>query len=516
MKIERAILSVSNKEGLPDLARRLHGAGIELISTGGTGKALTQEGIPYQPISDVTGFPEILDGRVKTLHPGVHAGILARRDLQDHLDALQELKIGLIDLVVVNLYPFIETVRKRPDSMEEAVENIDIGGPALIRAAAKNHESVTVVVDPADYPEVWAEMQANDGAIGRDTRLRLARKAFQHTAAYDAAIAAFLAERDRGPQLPASLTFSLQKVQDLRYGENPHQSAAFYRSAAAPASALSAARLLQGKELSFNNLLDLNAAWQLIQEFNHSACAIIKHTNPCGVAAADSLPEAYRKALSCDPVSAFGSIIAFNRALDAETAEALLGLFVEGIVAPAFDEAALEAFRSKKNLRILEMPEASPRGARDDFDLKTVSGGFLVQHPDRYFVREQDLKAVSRRAPEDDEVAELLFAWKVCKHVKSNAIVYCRDGQTIGIGAGQMSRVDSARIGAEKARSPLQASVMASDAFFPFRDAIDEAAKRGVRAVIQPGGSIRDAEIIDAIDEHDMAMVFTGIRHFRH
>lgn len=515
MKIERAILSVSNKEGLSELARRLHGAGIQLISTGGTGKTLTQEGIAYRPISEVTGFPEILDGRVKTLHPGVHAGILARRDLQAHLSALQELKIGLIDLVVVNLYPFIETVRQNPDSMEKAVENIDIGGPAMIRAAAKNHESVAVVVDPADYPEVWAEIQAT-GGVSQDTRLRLARKAFQHTAAYDAAIAAFLAGSDRVSQLPASMTLSLQKVQDLRYGENPHQSAAFYRSATEPAASLSAARLLQGKELSFNNLLDLNAAWQLIQEFDRSACAIIKHTNPSGVAVADSLLEAYRKALSCDPVSAFGSIISVNRTVDSETAQAMLELFVEGIVAPAFDEAALEAFSSKKNLRILKMPETSPRRAEPEFDLKTVSGGFLVQHPDRYFIREQDLKTVSKRKPEANEVAELLFAWKVCKHVKSNAIVYCRDGQTIGIGAGQMSRVDSARIAAEKAQFPMQDSVMASDAFFPFRDAIDEAAKRGVRAVIQPGGSIRDADIIDAIDENGMAMVFTGIRHFRH
>lgn len=520
MKIEVALISVSDKTGVIELAGRLVEMGIRILSTGGTGRALQKAGVPFTPVSEHTGFPEILDGRVKTLHPRIHAGILARHDQESHQEILQEHDIPPIGLVVVNLYPFTRTVSKPDVTLNDAIENIDIGGPTLVRAAAKNHSSVTVVVDPADYSRVVAEMMAGGKKTSKELRFELARKAFQHTAAYDLAISGYLEGLDRGEgELAPVLSLSLSREQVLRYGENPHQRGALYRPQFAPPTGLVAARQHQGKQLSFNNYLDLDAAWGLIQEFEEPACAILKHNNPCGVALGDDPVEAYAKALECDPVSAFGSIVAFNRTIDDRTAEEMAGLFVEAVLAPAYTGEALSVFGRKKNLRVMELlpPSGSDAGsAQGDFDVKRVAGGFLVQDRDLFFVKESDLKAVTERKPDADEVRDLLFNWAVCKFVKSNAIVLGKDGRTIGIGAGQMSRVDSVKIAVEKAQSSLEGAVMASDAFFPFRDGIDEAARNGIRAVIQPGGSVRDEEVIAAADEHEIVMVFTGIRHFRH
>ena len=517
MVIQTALVSVSNKEGVVDFCRELVALGIRVLSTGGTAKLLRQEGIKVDAVSDYTGFPEILGGRVKTLHPRIHGGILALHDDPAHRQVLEEHGISPIGLVVVNLYPFVQTIQKEGVTLPEAVEQIDIGGPSMIRAAAKNFRYVTVVVDPADYPKVIAQMKVNGCQTSAEDRFRLAGKAFAHTSVYDSAIAAYLHQQESGAQsaagvLPAAISLSLTKQADLRYGENPHQRAALY-SAGAP-TGLVAAKQLQGKELSFNNYIDLQAAAGVATEFDEPFCAIIKHTNPCGAAVGASLAEAYERALECDPVSAFGSVIGFNRVVDPQTAEKMGSLFVEAVIAPGYEPAALELFSHKKNLRVMENSGRQLGSA--EFDFKKISGGFLVQDQDLHYLTEKDLKVVSQRAPEPGEIRDLLFAWSIAKHVKSNAIIYVKDKRTVGVGAGQMSRVDSARIAVQKARVPVAGAVMASDAFFPFRDGIDEAAKSGIRAVIQPGGSVRDDEVIQAANEHGMAMVFTGIRHFKH
>lgn len=515
MKVELALLSVSDKTGLTEFGRELAALGIQMLSTGGTAKSLREAGLPVTGVSEHTGFPEILNGRVKTLHPKIHAGILARTSEPEHRETLQAQGIPAIGLVVVNLYPFQRTVSREGVGLEEAIEQIDIGGPTMVRAAAKNFEHVAVVVDPADYARIVEQLKA-EGAVSRNLRFELARKAFSHTAAYDAGISAWLEGRF-GEPLPGTLHLSLRQEAILRYGENPHQQAALYRQSGLPPEGIVAAVQKHGKQLSFNNYLDLDGAWNLAREFESTGCAIIKHTNPCGAALGETVKEAYLRALECDPVSAFGSIIACNREVDADAAEEMGKLFVEAIVAPSYTPEALEILERKKNIRIMEIPPppTHPNPYRG-FDFKRIDGGLLVQDRDRHQLGGDDLKVVTQRAPTAEEMAELRFAWVVCKHVKSNAIVYTRDCRTLGIGAGQMSRVDSARIAAEKCRSELAGAVMASDAFFPFRDGLDEAAQRGIRAVIQPGGSVRDEEVIQAADEHGMAMVFTGVRHFRH
>ena len=519
MKIRTAVVSVYDKEGVVELAQRLTDMGVRILSTGGTSQVLKQAGIPVVAISDYTGFPEILEGRVKTLHPRIHGGILARHDDPAHQQVLEENNISPIGLVVVNLYPFVQTIQKPDVSREEAIEQIDIGGPTMIRAAAKNHQHITVVVDPADYSEVLAEMSDQGGETSEAKRRSLARKAFHHTAAYDTAIAGYFHNLESDEEeLPSVIDLGLQQINTLRYGENPHQKAALYQPLFLPPAGLIGAKQHQGKELSFNNYLDLESAWSLCREFQGSACAIMKHTNPAGAALGSGLAEAYQRALACDPISAFGSIIAFNREVDEKTAKLISSLFVESVIAPAYHSAALEIFAKKKNLRVMEMEEEvlSGEDTGEGFDFKKISGGFLVQEKDLLKAAATELKTVTERAPTKEETRDLRFAWTVCKHVKSNAIVLARDEQTLGIGAGQMSRVDSVRLATQKAALSLENCVMASDGFFPFRDAIDEAAQAGVRAVIQPGGSIRDAEAIGAANEHKMAMVFTGIRHFRH
>jgi len=516
-KIRRAILSATDKTGLVDFARRLAGLGIELISTGGTAKLLRDSGIGVKDISELTGFPEMLDGRVKTLHPKVHGGILHRREDPKHVAAIAEHGIAPIDMVVVNLYPFEKTAAKPGVAFEELIENIDIGGPSMIRSAAKNFHDVAIVTSPSDYDSIADELGRSGGSLALATKWRLAQKAFATTAAYDSAIAStlervnadtFQLQSDSGV-FPPVLRFSFQKTLDLRYGENPHQKAAMYSDGSG--AGVANARQLQGKELSYNNIVDLQAAWDLAQEFEEPVCAIIKHTNPCGVGNGNSLAEAFKRALECDPVSAFGGVIGVNRPLDGGAAEEMHKLFLEVIAAPAFDEAAKARFASKKNLRLVEVVPATQKWV-----LKNVSGGMLVQDTDVRPLQDADLKIVTKRAPTPEEMRALLFAWKVCKHVKSNAIVYARDGQTVGVGAGQMSRVDSAKIGAMKAQLPLKGTVAASDAFFPFPDGVEEIAKAGATAIIQPGGSQRDPEVIEAADRLGLAMLFTGVRHFRH
>ena len=516
----QALLSVSDKTGLVEFARGLSRLGIRLLSTGGTAKTLADAGLAVTEVGDYTGFPEMLDGRVKTLHPKVHGGILARRDLPAHVAALEKHSIPPIDLVVVNLYPFRATVARPGCKLDDAIENIDIGGPTLVRAAAKNWQHVGVVVDPADYPALLSEL-ASGKALSTATRFALARKAFTHTAAYDGAISNWLTARGAdGAATPFPDAFNLQvaKVQDLRYGENPHQAAAFYRDLEPSPGTIATYRQLQGKELSYNNIGDGDAAWECVKAFDGPACAIVKHANPCGVAVADGPLAAYRKALATDPVSAFGGIIAFNCPVDAATVEAVAAQFLEVLIAPAYTADALAAIAQKKNVRVLEiaLPLAAPPA---QLDLKRVGGGLLVQTADVDRVDAAGLKVVTRRSPSPAELSDLLFAWRVAKFVKSNAIVFCRDGRTLGVGAGQMSRVDSTRIAAMKAKSAnltLEGSVAASDAFFPFRDGLDVVADNGAIAVIQPGGSVRDEEVIAAADERGIAMVFTGMRHFRH
>ncbi len=515
-RIQRAILSVTDKTGLVDFARKLHALGIELISTGGTAKLLRDSGISVKDISELTGFPEMLDGRVKTLHPKVHGGILHRREDAMHVAAVKEHGIQPIDMVVANLYAFEKTAAKPGVRFEELIENIDIGGPSMIRSAAKNFRDVAVVTSPVDYDAIAAELQRDGGHLSKETKWRLAQKAFATTAAYDSAIASTLERISADnfqPQpettFPSTLRFSLHKTVDLRYGENPHQRAAMYSDGSGVGVAN--ACQLQGKELSYNNIVDLQAAWDLAQEFTEPVVAIIKHTNPCGTATGKTLAEAYKRALECDPVSAFGGVIGVNRPVDLEAAEEMHKLFLEVLAAPAFDEAAKAKFSSKKNLRLVEVAPANQK-----WILKNVSGGMLVQDADVRPLQDADLKVVTRRPPTPEETRAMLFAWKVCKHVKSNAIVYARDGQTVGVGAGQMSRVDSAKIGAMKAQLPLKGTVAASDAFFPFPDGVEEIAKVGATAIIQPGGSQRDAEVIEAADRLGLAMLFTGVRHFRH
>ncbi len=511
-KVQRALLSVSDKSGVVELARALAALGVELLSTGGTAKLLQKEGLAVTEVSSYTGFAEMLDGRVKTLHPKIHGGLLARRDDPQHMQAIRTAGIAPIDLLVVNLYPFAATVADPDCTLETAIENIDIGGPAMLRAAAKNHAAVTVLVDPADYARVLSELRT--GGVSEATRFALAKKAFAHTAAYDGAIANYLSSRDGA--FPETLTLQLEKLQDLRYGENPHQRAAFYRDARAVAGSLAAYRQAQGKELSYNNIADADAAWECVKTFGEPACVIVKHANPCGVATAHNLLEAYDKALRCDPVSAFGGILAFNRALDRATAEALGRQFAEVIVAPRVEPEAQKELAARANLRVLEVPMSHEVQAHD---YKRVGGGLLVQTSDAGLLDEKELKVMTKKKPSDAQRADLLFAWRVAKFVKSNAIVFCAGGATLGIGAGQMSRLDSVRVAALKAKDAkldLKGAVVASDAFFPFRDGLDALAAAGAAAVIQPGGSVRDAEVIAAADEHGIAMLFTGMRHFRH
>ena len=515
-KIQRAILSVTDKTGLVDFAGKLSVLGVELISTGGTAKLLRDSGISVKDISELTGFPEMLDGRVKTLHPKVHGGILHRREDPKHVAAVAQHGIAPIDMVVVNLYAFERTAAKPSVAFEELVENIDIGGPSMIRSAAKNFHDVTVVTSPADYTAIADELSHCGGSLSLATKWRLAQKAFATTAAYDSAIASTLERISADSfQLPAdeafppTLRFSFHKTLDLRYGENPHQKAAMYSDGSG--AGVANARQLQGKELSYNNIVDLQAAWDLAQEFDEPVVAIIKHTNPCGTATGKTLAEAYKRALECDPVSAFGGVIGVNRPLDGDAAEEMHKLFLEVIAAPGFDGAAAAKLASKKNLRLVDVVPASQKWV-----LKNVSGGMLLQDADMRPLQDADLKVVTKRPPTGEETRAMLFAWKVCKHVKSNAIVYARDGQTVGIGAGQMSRVDSAKIGAMKAQLPLKGTVAASDAFFPFPDGVEEIAKAGATAIIQPGGSKRDPEVIEAADRLGLAMLFTGVRHFRH
>ena len=526
-RITQALLSVSDKTGLVEFARGLHRLGVVLLSTGGTAKALQGAGLPVTEVGDYTGFPEMLDGRVKTLHPKVHGGILARRDLPEHVAALRAHGIPPIDLVVVNLYPFRETVAAPGCTLDDAIENIDIGGPTMVRAAAKNWQHVGIVVDPADYGPLVAELDANGGALSAATRFALASKAFSHTASYDGAISNWLTAR--GPDgtavaFPGRLNLQAEKVQDLRYGENPHQSAAFYRELRPAPGGIATYRQLQGKELSYNNIGDSDAAWECVKSFadlgDDAACVIVKHANPCGVAIAATPLEAYRKAFATDPVSAFGGIIAFNRPVDAATLEAVSAQFVEVLLAPGYTDDALAVIRKKANVRVLEIALApSPLAVSGSWDWKRVGGGFLVQTADEQKIVRAGLRVVTKKAPTKAQFADLLFAWRVAKFVKSNAIVYCSGGQTLGVGAGQMSRVDSARIAAIKANNAglsLAGSVVASDAFFPFRDGFDVVADNGAVAVIQPGGSVRDDEVIAAANERGIAMAFTGVRHFRH
>ena len=517
--IKQALISVSDKSGVVEFARGLARFRVALISTGGTAKLLRDAGIAVTEAGDYTGFPEMLDGRVKTLHPKIHAGILARRDLASHVAALGAAGIPAIDLVVVNLYPFGQTVARPDSTLADAVENIDIGGPAMVRSAAKNYHHVAVATDPADYAALLQEMASANGALGAETRFRLAQKAFSHTAAYDGAISNYLTAVDAAGKpsgFPRHLNLQFGLAQILRYGENPHQSAAFYRDLEPAAGSLGNFRQLQGKELSYNNIADADTAWECVKTFAQPACVIVKHANPCGVATGGSTLEAYRKAFATDSTSAFGGIIAFNRALDAPAAEAVAQQFVEVVIAPAVTDGAAAVLGHKANIRVLAV--ALESGATV-FDMKRVGGGLLVQTPDNVNVSAAQLKSVTQVKPTPTQLDDLLFAWRVAKFVKSNAIVFCGSGQTLGVGAGQMSRVDSARIASMKAVNAglsLTGSVVASDAFFPFRDGVDVVAQAGARAIIQPGGSLRDDEVIAAADEHGIAMVFTGVRHFRH
>jgi phosphoribosylaminoimidazolecarboxamide formyltransferase/IMP cyclohydrolase len=551
--IRRALLSVSDKTGIVDFARELSRMNVELISTGGTAQSLRDAGIEVREVSDVTGFPEMMSGRIKTLHPRIHGALLALRDDESHMAATREHGIEMIDMLVINLYPFEQTIARKGVTLEEAIEQIDIGGPAMIRSAAKNFRDVAVVVSPTAYAEIIREMRENACALSLATRGRLAVQAFQRTAAYDSYVSRYLhpkldresyekiehiddydlAEDSPHNALWPSLALKLKKAFDLRYGENPHQFAALYKKyedrivtlayarenlltkeqEASERAGIAAAELLNGKEMSFNNYIDADAAWQLVCDFDEPVCAIIKHTNPAGVASGATAEEAYRRALATDPVSAFGGIVAFNRAIDEAAARAVTEIFTEVILAPEYEEAALEILRAKKNLRVLRAAKLS----RDEsLEFRTISGGVLAQTRDVRRLTRDDLTVVSKRAPSDEEINSLLFAWTVCKHTKSNAIVYARDSQTIGVGAGQMSRVDSVKLGAMRAQLPVEGSVLASDAFFPFRDGVDEAARHGITAVIQPGGSVRDEEVIAAANEHNLAMVLTGIRHFKH
>ncbi|MFN0100895.1 MAG: bifunctional phosphoribosylaminoimidazolecarboxamide formyltransferase/IMP cyclohydrolase [Bryobacteraceae bacterium] len=515
-KIERALLSLTDKTGAVEFARGLRELDVDLISTGGTAKLLKDAGIPVYDVSEVTHFPEMLDGRVKTIHPNIAGGILAMRSKAEHMEALEQHAIPTIDLVVVNLYAFERIAANKDATVADLIENIDIGGPTMIRAAAKNWQDVAVVTSPGDYAAVLAELKASNGDLSRKTHWNLAVKAFHLTAAYDRAISNRLADisiegegfRDERPRLPRTLDLRVPRALDMRYGENPHQKAALY---AAGAGGVAGGQQLQGKELSYNNLVDLDAAWQLVCEFTQPASVIVKHTNPCGCAERATLAESYRKAFEADPVSAFGGVLAFNRTVDGETASEIVKTFIEAVAAPDFDAAAVEILAAKKNLRLVRV-----KAADDDFVVKGIGGGYLVQTPDYATLDRTTAKIVTERQPTEEEWRGLAFAWKVVKHVKSNAIVYAREGQLLSAGAGQMSRVFSVEIGAKKSVLPLVGSVLASDAFFPFPDGLEAAAAHGVMAVIQPGGSVKDADVIAAADRLGVAMVLTGVRHFRH
>ena len=549
-RIRRALISVSDKTGIVDFARELSSFGVEIISTGGTAKTLRDADITVREVSEITGFPEMMDGRVKTLHPRVHGGLLAVRDNPDHVAAMEQNGIEPIDMVVVNLYPFVETIIRQGVTREEAIEQIDIGGPAMVRSAAKNARDVAVVVLTSSYDNIIYEMRSRDGSLSFATRERLAREAFKQTGIYDMMISSYL-ESEGSPspfgigigsgggsgmafssvsgstipgdvaaefsveefkgQLPSQSSWSIGKLTDLRYGENPHQIAALYQMS--QRGGVANAEVLSGKEMSFNNYVDADAAWSLVTDFEQTACAIIKHTNPAGVGLGTTAAHAYTKALATDPISAFGGIVAFNQTVDAKAAEEVIKIFTEVLIAPDYDLAALEILKTKKNLRVLRLKNER---AFKRLEFRQIRGGMLVQTADDHKLDPQQLKVVTTRKPTEEEIRALLFAWTVCKHTKSNAIVYARDGQTVGVGAGQMSRVDSVKIGVMRAQLPVAGSVLASDAFFPFRDGIDEAAKHGITAVIQPGGSIRDDEVIAAANEHGLAMVFSGIRHFKH
>ncbi|MBW8073085.1 MAG: bifunctional phosphoribosylaminoimidazolecarboxamide formyltransferase/IMP cyclohydrolase [Ferrovum sp.] len=519
MTLQRALLSVSDKTGLIELAQVLHHLDIELLSTGGTAQALRDAKIPVREVSDLTGFPEMLDGRVKTLHPKIHGGLLGNRDIPSHQEAMTRHGIDPIDLVVVNLYPFRETIAQPGVTLEEAIENIDIGGPAMVRSAAKNHVHVAVVTDPTDYPRLIDELERNRGALSAATRFELAVKAFSHTAEYDGAIATYLSGLNAASQAdgyPERLHLSFVKYQSLRYGENPHQEAAFYRDPVAPSGVLAHYRQLQGKPLSYNNIADADTAWDCVRFLDAPACVIVKHANPCGVALGNQALEAYQRAYATDPTSAYGGIIAFNRTVDEATVEALQRQFVEVLIAPGFTPSALQRLTQKANVRVLQLPDDK---GLNRWDMKRVGGGLLVQTSDSGGLNEDTLKVVTQIVPTEEQWTDLRLAFHVAHYVKSNAVVFCGQGRTLGIGAGQMSRVDSTRIAqrkAEDAKLSLQGSVAASDAFFPFRDGLDVLARAGARAVIQPGGSLRDGEVIAAADEQEVAMVLTGIRHFRH
>ena len=533
-EIKRALLSVSDKTGLAEFAKTLADYGVELISTGGTAKFLRENGLEVIDVATVTGFPEMMDGRVKTLHPKIHGAFLALRDNPEHIASMKEHEIEPIDLVVINLYPFEQTIAKEGVSLSEAVENIDIGGPAMIRSASKNWRDIAVVTDPKNYSEIADELAANSGSLSLETRQQLATLAYTRTANYDLAISRYLThssvplaaavgltsktDNPTKAEFPADVSINLAKVTDLRYGENPHQKAALYRTG--ESGGIADAEQLHGKEMSFNNYVDAEAAWNLVQDFDDLTVAVIKHTNPSGVGVATTNEEAYRRALSTDPGSAFGGIVAFNRKVDATVAASVNEVFTEVVIAPEFDAAALEVFQTKKNLRVLQCrsPHASS-GETLSLEYKQISGGMLIQEKDTYKITQNDLKIVSEKQPSEDEMKAMLLAWQVCKHVKSNAIVIANENQTIGVGSGQMNRVDSVRIAAMRAERfnlPVKGSVLASDAFFPFRDNVDEAAKLGVSAIIQPGGSMRDEESIQAANEHNISMVFTGFRHFKH
>jgi phosphoribosylaminoimidazolecarboxamide formyltransferase/IMP cyclohydrolase len=523
MNIKQALISVSDKTGIVEFARELSNLGVSILSTGGTAKLLKDSGLTVTEVGDYTGFPEMLDGRVKTLHPRIHAGILARRDSTEHMAAMERTEIPTIELVVVNLYPFSRTIARLDCSLEEAIENIDIGGPAMVRAAAKNYKSVAVITDPVDYAPLLEEIRAGGGAVTQELRFQLACRAFSHTAAYDGAISNYLTSMDSEAgerrAFPERLNLSFNIAQHLRYGENPHQQAAFYRDPVPVPGSLASYTQLQGKELSYNNIADADAAWECVKTFDTPACVIIKHANPCGVAVADTPLDAYKLAFATDPTSAFGGIIAFNRTLDETTAEAVIKQFVEVIIAPQFTEEAQQILARKANVRILTVPTALLGTGSNAYDFKRVGGGLLVQTPDDLNITASQLKVVTKVKPTVQQLNDLLFAWRVAKFVKSNAIVFCANGQTLGVGAGQMSRVDSARIASIKAQNAgldLAGSAVASDAFFPFRDGLDVVVQAGARAIIQPGGSVRDEEVIAAADEQGVAMVFTGVRHFRH
>jgi phosphoribosylaminoimidazolecarboxamide formyltransferase/IMP cyclohydrolase len=514
-RIERALISVYDKTGIVEFAQALAALGVEIVSTGGTSRLLASNGIKVREVSDLTGFPEMLDGRVKTINPRIAAGLLAIRENTEHMKQIVEHKLPLIDLVCVNLYPFVETISKPGVQFQEAIENIDIGGPSMIRAAAKNFQDVAVVTSPEDYKTVAEALKNGNGILTREMLFELARKAFLCTARYDGQIAQYLSGLSGDANFPENIFMDFERIASLRYGENPHQRASFYRWGGQPPFGIAAAKQLQGKELSYNNIVDLEAAWNLVQEFDTPACCIIKHTNPCGTAIGSSLREAYLKAYEADTVSAFGSIIALNQVVDAEAATELAKLFVEGIAAPGYEAEALSILSGKKNLRLMETKPGVAGTGWSQFEIKRVSGGILLQDPDKALLGPES-RIVTTRKPTDDEHRDLHFGWKVVKHVKSNAIVLAQGGRTVGVGAGQMSRVDSVKLSIHKAYPTAKGAVLASDAFFPFRDNIDEAAKAGITAIIQPGGSVRDSEVIQAADEHGISMIFTGLRHFKH